>query len=310
MDIFPKIPATSTFSQIEITQAADPQILHIILEGEDDVDFLRGLFFRDSSLRDPKLNSPKWVNAYGRPNCMRVHELCVKRGTQGVLFVVDADFDRKLNSLKLSEAVAYTDRNDMECTVLAVDPILERVQEQYHNKTVVQELLDIAGHSSLFTLAVDRASQLGRYRFVDKRDKLSIRFKNPKPDIAPPYESFLSKDNSFSWDDIAFREWVTRRNPDKNESVCRLFEAVDRLPQPDDDKLDWCQGHDLISLHAVVHNRVIAQAGGEALDGRALEEFVRRNVEPSRVRAAEVIRRIEVFVGWELPVSSEPTLGM
>jgi hypothetical protein len=298
MDIFPKIPPTATFSQIEITQAADPKGLHIVLEGRDDIDFLKGLFLNNCKHTVPV--QVHWVNACGRPYCMKVHQLCLERGTGRVLFVVDADFDRKLNVLQTFDALAYTDRNDMECTVLAVDPVLERVQDEYEDKESVSHLLDMAGHSSLFSLAVDRASHIGKHRFVDKRDKLSLRFKNPKPDTDPPYESFLRADKSLSWDEDAFRDWLSQRNPEAAAKVARLFEEVEQLQQADEEKLDWCQGHDLIALHAVIHNRIVAAAGGNKTDGRRLEDFVRRNVEPSRVRAAQVIQRIEVFVGWEL----------
>lgn len=298
MDIFPKIPPTATFSQIQITQAADPKGLHVVLEGRDDKEFLERLFLGNRKQIVPV--QVRWVDACGRPNCMKVHQLCLESGTKRVLCVVDADFDRKLNAIQTFDALAYTDRNDMECTVLAVDPVLERVQDNYGNKESVRHLLDAAGHSSLFALAVDRASQVGKYRFVDKRDKLSLRFKNPKPDTDPPYESFLRTDNSLSWDEHAFRDWLSQRNPDAAAKLTRLFEEVERLPQAGEEKLDWCQGHDLIALHAVIHNRIVASEGGKKTDGRGLEDFVRRNVEPSRVRAAEVIRRIEVFVGWEL----------
>lgn len=308
MDIFPKIPPKATFSQIEFTQAANPKGLHIVLEGKDDIDFLKGLFLGDAKQTVPV--QVTWVNACGRPNCMKVHQLCLERGTGRVLFVVDADFDRKLNVLQSFEAVAYTDRNDMECTVLAVDPVLERVHEQYENKEAVHRLLDRAGYSSLFKLAVDRASQMGIYRFVDKRDRLSLRFKNAKPHTEPPYESFLRNDDVLSWDEHTFRLWLTQRNQDAAANISRLFDEVDRLPQAEGDKLDWCQGHDLIALHAVIHNRMVAAAGGKATDGRRLEDFVKRNVEPSRVRAAEVIRRIEVFVGWELLNRSGVGAGM
>jgi len=308
MDIFPKIPPTATFSQIEINQAAHPKGLHIVLEGKDDIEFLRGLFLGNSKQTLPV--RVDWVNACGRPSCMKVHQLCLERGTQRVLFVVDADFDRKLNMLQSFKAVAYTDRNDMECTVLAVDPVLERVQEEYGNKEAVRQLLDAAGHLSLFALAVDRASRIGKYRFVDKRDKLSLRFKNSKPDTDPPYELFLRSDDGLTWDEHAFRAWLSQRNHDAAAKVSQLFDAMDRLPQGEEEKLDWCQGHDLIALHAVIHNRLVATAGGTKTDGRRLEDFVRRNVEPSRVRAAEVIRRIEVFVGWELLSRSGAEAGV
>lgn len=82
--------------------------------------------------------------------------------------------------------------------------------------------------------------------------------------------------------------------------VAKLFEGVDQLPTADGDELDWCQGHDLIGFHAVIHNRMVAKVGGTVMDSRQLEGLVRKNVEPSRVRVAEVIRRLEAFVGWEL----------
>jgi hypothetical protein len=298
MDIFPKIPPGATFSQIEIVQAANPDSLHVICEGADDRDFLEGLFL--GSTEKASAGRVKWVIGHGRPYCLKIHRLCVERGKQRVLFVVDADYDRKLNVLQPLEAVAYTDRNDMECTVLAIDPVLDRLQEQYAGKETVQRLLDATGHSSVFALAVDRASRMGRYRFIDKRDKLSLRFKNPKPDVEPPYDTFLLLDAKFSWNDTAFREWLLQRNQNAGLEVAKLFERVDQLPQTEEDNLDWCQGHDLIALHAVIHNHIIAKVGGETIDSRRLEGLVRRNVEPSRVRAAEVIRRLEAFVGWEL----------
>jgi hypothetical protein len=54
---------------------------------------------------------------------------------------------------------------------------------------------------------------------------------------------------------------------------------------------------------------MVAIVGGEAMDFRQLEDLVRRNVEPARVRAADVIRRLEAFVGWELRSGAGATVG-
>ena len=307
MDIFPKIPPGATFSQIEIVQAVNPDTLHVVCEGADDIDFLQELFLAAADRASD--GRVKWVIGHGRPYCMKIHRLCLERGKKRVLFVVDADYDRKLNVLQPFEAVAYTDRNDMECTVLAVDPVLDRLQDQYAAKEASQRLLEATGHSSVFALAVDRASRMGRYRFVDKREKLSLRFKNPKPDVEPPYESFVSPDDKVSWNDSALRAWLLERNQDAPLKVAKLFEEVDQLPNSEEDKLDWCQGHDLIGFHAVIHNRMVAIVGGEVIDIRQLEDLVRRNVEPARVRAADVIRRLEAFVVWELRSGAGATAG-
>jgi hypothetical protein len=292
MDHFPKIKPEAIVSAIQIHSVADPDGLHVVLEGDDDVTLLKRLFKACGWVR--------WHDANGRPNVFRVHRLCQSNRMSGVLFVADADWHRRLGALEECENVAYTDRNDMECTVLAVDPVLQRHQGRFVSAARANAFLTKAGHDSLFSAAVERASRLGVYRFINHRDKLSLAFKNRKPCTELPYDTFLSEGEDMAWNDGAFREWLAGRNCDMTSEVARLFKAHEAIGGLEDEPLDWCQGHDLLAIHAVLHSRISGTPCDVEVAGRQLEDLVRRQVSPGLVREADVIRRLEVFVGCEL----------
>jgi len=299
MDLFPKVPHTVTFSQIQMNQVARGDCLHVVFEGDDDKTLAKRMF-RDCE-------SPvHWIVGHGRVNCLRIHGLCKQRKVPRVLVVVDSDYGRKLNTLEDPHLVAYTDLNDMECTVLAVDPVVERHQEEFVDRNRVRECLSRCGYDSLFSVVVERAARLGAYRFVNQRDKRSLRFRNPKPPGDLPYAEFIDIAPEFSWRDEVFREWFAARNCDKSEDVAALFDAVDGLSMNTDDHLEWCQGHDLLALYAVIHSRLNVESGGHPREGKDLEVFVRERLSPVRLKSTEVFRRVEAFLGWELPSDQVP----
>ena len=80
MDLFPKVPHTVTFSRIQMNQVARGDSLHVVFEGDDDVDMAKRMF--------SKCGRPvHWIVGYGRVNCLRVHELCKTRNVPRVLVV-------------------------------------------------------------------------------------------------------------------------------------------------------------------------------------------------------------------------------
>jgi hypothetical protein len=293
MDLFPKIKPEALVSTIEIHVATKPHWLHVVLEGDDDATLLKRLF-------KPCDTFVRWHVANGRPNVFRVHRLCKSRGIGRVLFVADADWHRRLGALEELEDVAYTDRNDMECTVLSIDPVLERHQGDFVSTHQAEAFLAEVGHESLFDTAVELASHMGLYRFINHRDKLNLAFKSPRPCTEPPYDSFLGGGGGVAWDDSAFRKWFAARNQDRPAEVVALFKAVDAVGELDEDRLDWCQGHDLIAIHAVLHSRIAGVPCDIEVAGRQLEELLRCESTPSVVRRADVIRRLELFVGRQI----------
>jgi len=294
MDQFPKTAPEAIVSAIQFHAVAMPNGLHVIVEGDDDVAFFKRLFREcDRTIR--------WHNACGRPNVFRVHRLCGERKISRVFFVVDADWHRRLGTIEEWGNVAYTDRNDMECTVLSLDPVLERLQGVFVSHAQANAFLVRCGRESLFRAVVDRAARIGRYRFINHRDKLNLAFKNPKPCTEPPYDAFLTNDCDIAWDDEAFRTWVAARNCGNPGGVASLFQSSDELSEPGDDLLDWCQGHDLLAIHAVLHSRLAGTPYDSECAGRQLEGVVRDNAIPSRTRNAIVFQRLEGFLGWRLP---------
>jgi len=54
------------------------------------------------------------VNSYGRENALKALDLLDDEGFEGVLAIVDADFDRVVKSLWLHEAVIYSESHDLD----------------------------------------------------------------------------------------------------------------------------------------------------------------------------------------------------
>jgi len=74
------------------------------------------------------------VNCYGRKNAILATELLYEDGFPGALAVVDADFDRLTNSLKIHEGIVYSETHNLDLD-WSKPSIVSRYLSEIANKT-------------------------------------------------------------------------------------------------------------------------------------------------------------------------------
>ena len=293
------------YSSLRMARVSDAHTPFLICEGITDQKVLRALI---ASLRTDL--RPRLFPGYGKINALRVEKLCRSLGgVSPVAFVVDADYDRHVGQSHQSPTVFYTDANDMECTMLMVDDILERWRDRENlvPSAVLNKVLSETGCGTWHEFIVDRASRMGQYRLVDRQQKLGLSFRSREAGgpTDPPWGEFLEPP-TFTWNDARFRDWLLVQNTepeDRREVVDRLFsvfECIRDAPRG----LDLCRGHDLLQVLSVVVN-YLAPKGWPQYEPTQLEEMLRMVVDLNKLGGTAMWKSVNRFAEVEVTCPHE-----
>ena len=285
----------AVYSWLKMARVSDPHNPFLVCEGITDQKILRALI---AKLRSD--NRPKLFPGYGKLTALSVEKLCRKHGdVSPVAFVVDADYDRHVNQSRESPTVFYTDGNDMECTLLMVDDILERWRDHENlvPSLVLNEVLSDTRCETWYDFVVDRASYMGQYRLLDRQLKLHLSFRSKSNGVLedPPWEEFLEPP-SFAWNDARFRDWLALQNTqseEKQEGVRKLFAAFDGLGDVPRG-VTLCRGHDLLHVLCIVVN-YLAPDGWPRYNPSQLEEMLRMVVDLNKLGGTQMWREVDRF---------------
>jgi hypothetical protein len=199
----------------------------VVVEGDDDAKLYGRLLHHQCALQ----------SAYGKPMVVGTMSVLSSRGADGVVAVVDSDFDRIVGSLPASPHICATELHDAEC-MLIVSPALDHVLVEYGSETAPDVV-----RQRLFELA----RPLGQLRFASHRLEWSVRF----DDL--PFEKFVDP-KGMSLDTGALLEVLRSHQGGRNSappSKDELSAAIAGVEAQHLDDLQLCNGHDLQELLAL-----------------------------------------------------------
>jgi len=278
MNAFARPDAKATYTSFRFVREAHPRELFVVVEGDTDRNLLASKVFR----QHPKAQI---LVAGNKINALRVERLSRELiSLAPVIFVVDADYDRHMGKSEQSDVVVYTDANDMECTILSIDDVLERTEHELMPRSVISQLLTDTGYRTLRDLVISRAAHVGRYRLTNATRELGLSFKDL------PY-SVVFEPPRFSWCDSVFRDWMRDKNAAQASRVDQLFAAVDETAWGGDD-LNVCRGHDLLEVLSIIQKHFAPAHGYNCWESRLLESILRVAVDESRLRATRMVQRL------------------
>ena len=201
----------------------------LLVEGENDVRAMRA--FVDSA-------SCHVVIAHGKGNA--VTAISILRGSEnGVLGLLDADFERVMGTVPTDPNIVLTDTHDMDAQ-LFFSPALDKVLAEFSDAKLASDFVTNAG-SDIRTRVIQSASLIGHIRLYSAQRRAGLNFDGLD---LPAFldKKTLEVDESVLANDLVTRSpGCTARIPDLRNALLTSLSKGHPVEQ-------MCCGHDLVSV--------------------------------------------------------------
>lgn|SRR6266508_3685792 len=198
------------------------------------------------------------IPGYGKEKVTEAIEIADRRSADGILGIVDADFDHLDGRQSSSPNLLLTDHHDFLVMILN-SRALEKFINNWCNQEKVQRFLAVGGYRDFRDAIFIKALPLGLLRRHSFRRELGLRFHDVR------VERFIIRDD-LSTD---LQEMVARVLQRSGMTLTMRDDLVRQIAEAlggDHDVLQVCNGHDLLEILAIGLRRAIGNlTGAEAL---------------------------------------------
>ncbi len=227
----------------------------------------------------------------GREKALEELRTTEREGILGVLAVLDADFDRLDGTLLQEANIVWTDSHDLD-TVLIASPAFEKILVEVASRKKVLDFQASEGRT-LRDALVARGAEMGRLRWLSRRERMSLSFRKARPDGSFGHVDHAKFCDRARWGmDVAklVRAVLEYSNDHKMKAEV-LLAGMRSLPEADVWQL--CVGHDLVGLLVV---GLRSRLGNRNLTMDEIEERLRLAFERSDLERTSMYRDIR---RWE-----------
>lgn len=259
----------------------------ILLEGDFDQNF----FY--SRINQSNL---KPINCAGRQNLLDTLDLLTyESNIQNIIALADKDYDKILNRLKEHPKLIYTDKNDLEVTLLncqSTGTALERILEESVDKTKIISFEESSKYSIIESIRLI-ASNYGALRLVNEDLKCCVKFEelsiinqtffnhsHLKQDEYALQNYFVNAVNQIGNINITMEGLSTHINKYKTNG---LFQGWDLV-----------QGHDLMLLLSTTinSNKLRKETGHRQASEDSLARDLCLMIHKEHLRATDMFQRL------------------
>jgi len=202
----------------------------------------------------------------GKPSskirAIRILKILEKFNFQGILAIVDADFDHLEPLLDCSPNLLRTDGHDLE-TMLINSPAFDKVVAEFGSEDKINNFAQ-----DVRTVLVAAAMSIGYLRWISQCEQLNLTFNNIKfskfideatlqIDELKLITEVRNKSPSCSWQQEELKTWVINKKTDNHEP------------------LQVCCGHDLVEILSLSLRKVIGSNKAAEVEPNMLERSLR-----------------------------------
>ena len=229
----------------------------LLVEGGTDRTFYERFTDKDACKLVPTSGKPS-----SKLRAIKILEILDKDNFQGILAIVDADFDHLENLPIQSPNLIRTDTHDLE-TILINSPALDKVLSEFGSV----EKINTFGRDVRQTL-LEVGISVGYLRWISQLDGLNLTFMDIK------FSKFIDQ-KTLKIDELKLIQEVKHKSQAfalKNEDLQQ------RLTKQKDDKHDhWqiCCGHDLVEILSFGLRKTIGSANASDVELDLLEKSLR-----------------------------------
>lgn len=226
-------------TNIYFSRKKNKKKVFILVEGTGDVGFYKNIVDKNNVQIIPMGDEKTRESA--KDNVIRAMEILNRDRIQGVVGIVDTDYDAIEGNIKEIDNLIYTDEHDIETMILKTDAY-DKFENEYGNEE------RIGAYESEFGSIMDNilqfGSKIGKTRLLSIRENLKLDFKSVI------LEDFIDDALKFDWDDY-FKQVLYA-----SKKLAQKEELNTKLLNDNDDYNIWqlCRGHDLTALMAIFYS--------------------------------------------------------
>lgn len=206
------------------------------------------------------------------------------RGLEGVVCIVDSDFDRLLNVSVANDNVIVTSENDLDIIIFR-SPAFGRVILELGSGNKAAAFAE-AGHDTRDYIR-DIAHLVGIARYISRRDELNLKFEGMR-------YRFVDRNMNLSISDM-ITEIV---NNSQAHHLCRntMKDNIEAFSILGDARWSFCQGHDLATLFGKALQAKLGNLSAALSKGEIIEGYLRVGFSPADFVATSVFADLQA---WE-----------
>ena len=179
------------------------------------------------------------VPTSGKPSSKQraidILEILEKSNFQGVLAIVDADFDRLQNSLYTSPNLFYTDTHDLE-TMLIQSPALDKVITEFGSEEKIAQF-----QPDVRLTLIEIGMSIGYLLWISLSDELNLTFDNIT------FSKFVDEQN-LKIDELKLIREVKNKSQNFSLKDEDLQQRIINKKSNNHDPWQVCCGHDLVEI--------------------------------------------------------------
>lgn len=224
----------------------------LIVEGDTDSRFYK-IFFGD--------NDCQTQVAHNKDNAVKALEILQRENYQGILAIVDTDFDLLEEKVNENPDLFFTDFHDCEC-VIVTSPALEKVISEFGSDEKIRNFgKDV--REFLFEIG----TFIGYLRWISLTEGLNLTFE----DI--DFGKFVKRDDlTFDLGSLINTVQNKSQRPDLDGTI--LVEKINSLAVHNHDKRQVSCGKDLVEILSIGFQRVL----GTNNSGKVASEILARDL--------------------------------
>ncbi|MDI1484826.1 DUF4435 domain-containing protein [Polyangium sp. y55x31] len=227
----------------------------LVVEGPRDKTFFDWYIDKDAC---------KIIVADGRDKALDAFQRLQAPPFDGVLFVLDADFDTLEGRSPPSVGVIFTDTHDLE-TMLLASPAFEKVLLQVAQEDKVRKFRD--QHGDLRVHLLQCAKRLGYLLWLSRKEGLNLKFKDLK------FSKFIDEKTLVVEPAEMVKVVVNHsQRPDLKSDV--LLPRLTALYDDGHDPLHVCCGHHVTEILALALRKAWGTNDAGAFDGPMVEQML------------------------------------
>lgn len=181
------------------------------------------------------LSTCKIEVARGKQNVCEVIDILDEDNFDGVLGLIDADFDRIEGSLERSHNFIMPECHDLDM-MLVSSTALDRILTEFGSRKKLEKLQE-----DVLKVLMERALPVGYLRLHSLREKLNLRFEGLR------YSAWIDR-SSFVADTTRLIDTVKNHSQRQDLSSSDLAIAIEELQDSNYDPYEMCNGADVIGI--------------------------------------------------------------
>ncbi len=228
--------------------------------------------------------------AHNKENAIKALKILQGENFQGLLAIVDADFDILENMNYANHSLFLTDFHDLECMILE-SPAFDKVLSEFGSEGKIVELKK---NNIIRDVFFEISAFIGYLRWISLSDALNLTFEGLD------FGKFIKKD-SLVFDLGLLVNAVKNKSqrPDINSTI--LIEKINALTEHNHDKRQVSCGKDLVEILAIGLQKVLGTNNSNKVTSEIIARDLRLAYEFEFFVSTELYQNVKMWEEQNLP---------